>query len=110
MNRLQTTHSWEFLGIDSIHQYNHMPTDSNSNIIVGVIDTGKYSHILISHRILFLFHCQHIISFKLYCAGIWPESNSFNDQGLGPVPKKFKGECVTGERFTLANCNRYQKF
>ncbi|XP_059429002.1 subtilisin-like serine-protease S [Corylus avellana] len=68
MNRLQTTHSWEFLGIDSIHQYNHMPTDSNSNIIVGVIDTG-----------------------------IWPESNSFNDQGLGPVPKKFKGECVTAK-------------
>uniref|UniRef100_A0A2N9ITZ6 Subtilisin-like protease fibronectin type-III domain-containing protein n=1 Tax=Fagus sylvatica TaxID=28930 RepID=A0A2N9ITZ6_FAGSY len=77
MNKLHTTHSWEFLGIDSTHQYNQMPMVSNSNIIVGVIDTG-----------------------------IWPESKSFNDKGLGPVPKKFKGECVTGDYFGLANCNR----
>ncbi|KAF3955082.1 hypothetical protein CMV_019661 [Castanea mollissima] len=77
MNKLHTTHSWEFLGIDSAQQYNQMPMESTSNIIVGVIDTG-----------------------------IWPESKSFNDKGLGPVPKKFKGECVTGEHFRLANCNR----
>ncbi|KAH0996829.1 hypothetical protein GBA52_020693 [Prunus armeniaca] len=76
-NRLSTTHSWDFLGLDSIPQYNQMPMDSKSNVIVGVIDTG-----------------------------VWPESESFNDKGLGPVPEKFKGECVTGENFTLANCNR----
>ncbi|KAG2397456.1 CO(2)-response secreted protease [Vigna angularis] len=39
-------------------------------------------------------------------AGIWPESQSFTDYGLGPVPKKFKGECVAGDKFTLANCNK----
>ncbi|KAF5751605.1 subtilisin-like protease SBT5.3 [Tripterygium wilfordii] len=77
MNRIQTTHSWEFLGIDSSHQHNQVPMGSTSDVIVGVIDSG-----------------------------VWPESESFSDKGLGPVPKKFKGECVPGENFTLANCNR----
>ncbi|KAM0996842.1 hypothetical protein ACFX2C_006797 [Malus domestica] len=77
INRLRTTHSWDFLGIDSIPQYNQMPMDSKSNVIVGVIDSG-----------------------------VWPESESFSDAGLGPVPEKFKGECVTGQNFTSANCNR----
>ncbi|KAL6205339.1 hypothetical protein ACLB2K_022600 [Fragaria x ananassa] len=76
-NKLSTTHSWGFLGVDSTPSYNQMPMDSKSNVIVGVIDTG-----------------------------VWPESKSFSDEGLGPVPDKFKGECVTGQNFTLANCNR----
>ncbi|XP_059663380.1 subtilisin-like serine-protease S [Cornus florida] len=77
INKVSTTHSWEFLRIDSIQQYNHLPMDSKSNVIVGVVDTG-----------------------------IWPESESFSEDGFGPVPTKFQGECVTGENFTLSNCNR----
>ncbi|XP_062083097.1 subtilisin-like serine-protease S [Humulus lupulus] len=77
MKKLDTTHSWDFLAIDSVYQYNQLSMDSKSNVIVGVVDSG-----------------------------VWPESKSFSDEGLGPVPKKFKGECVTGENFTLANCNR----
>ena len=42
-NKLSTTHSWDFLGVDSTPSYNQMPLDSNSNVIVGVIDTGNYS-------------------------------------------------------------------
>ncbi|KAM6576073.1 hypothetical protein CsatB_027910 [Cannabis sativa] len=80
MKKLDTTHSWDFLAIDSVNQYNHLSMDSKSNIIVGVID-----------------------------GGVWPESKSFSDKGLGPVPKRFKGECVTGENFTLADCNSCRK-
>ncbi|KAG9456872.1 hypothetical protein H6P81_001380 [Aristolochia fimbriata] len=44
-----------------------------SNIVVGVFDTGA-----------------------------WPESKSFNDQGLGPPPQKWRGACVT-KNFTCNN-------
>ncbi|CAL9086205.1 unnamed protein product [Musa textilis] len=36
-----------------------------SDVIVGMIDTG-----------------------------VWPEAESFNDQGLGPPPRKWKGDCI----------------
>ncbi|CAF1997607.1 unnamed protein product [Brassica oleracea] len=34
--------------------------------------------------------------------GIWPESKSFSDEGIGPIPKKWKGVCAGGTNFT---CN-----
>uniref|UniRef100_A0A7N0UK87 Uncharacterized protein n=1 Tax=Kalanchoe fedtschenkoi TaxID=63787 RepID=A0A7N0UK87_KALFE len=36
-------------------------------------------------------------------SGIWEKSESFRDKGFGPVPKKWKGACKGGPRFT---CNR----
>ncbi|KAK9734763.1 hypothetical protein RND81_04G161800 [Saponaria officinalis] len=48
---------------------------AESNIVVGMIDTG-----------------------------VWPESPSFNDQGLTPfVSKKWKGGCFGGQNFTCNN-------
>ena len=41
------------------------------------------------------------------CKGIWPESKVFNDQGLGPIPKRWRGKCVSGEKFNATiHCNK----
>ncbi|KAI9078350.1 hypothetical protein K1719_039726 [Acacia pycnantha] len=36
-------------------------------------------------------------------SGIWPESESFKDNGLGPPPKKWKGTCQSSSNFTCNN-------
>ncbi|XP_045786965.1 cucumisin-like [Trifolium pratense] len=59
-HHLQTTKSWDFIGLPQ--QVNRMSLESD--IIVGVIDTG-----------------------------IWSKSKSFTDEGFGPPPKKWKGSC-----------------
>lgn len=48
--------------------------NSGSDIVIGVLDSG-----------------------------IWPESESFNDEGFGAIPKKWKGACHGGMNFT---CNK----
>ncbi|CAL4954128.1 unnamed protein product [Urochloa decumbens] len=73
-----TTRSWDFLGLDY-----QMPSEllrkskHGEDIIIGIVDSG-----------------------------IWPESRSFNDQGYGPVPSRWKGECVVGQGWNHSTCNR----
>ncbi|CAL0314251.1 unnamed protein product [Lupinus luteus] len=37
---------------------------------------------------------------------IWPESPSFRDTDLPPVPPGWKGKCQPGEEFNASSCNR----
>ncbi|KAF5746198.1 subtilisin-like protease family protein [Tripterygium wilfordii] len=78
--RLQTTHSWSFLGLE-----NNGVVPSNSiwkkarfgeGTIIGNLDTG-----------------------------VWPESKSFDDNGLGPIPSKWKGICQNDKDASF-RCNR----
>ncbi|OIW02820.1 hypothetical protein TanjilG_29596 [Lupinus angustifolius] len=39
----------------------------------------------------------------VFDTGIWPESESFDDEGFGPPPKKWKGTCAGGKNFTCNN-------
>lgn len=73
---LHTTRTPMFLGLDA--NVDLFPESvSASEVVVGVLDTG-----------------------------VWPESKSFDDSGLGPIPSSWKGACETGNNFTLSNCNR----
>ncbi|XP_065854154.1 subtilisin-like protease SBT5.3 [Euphorbia lathyris] len=78
LNELHTTRSWEFLGLE---KNGKVPADSvwrkarfGENVIIGNIDTG-----------------------------VWPESKSFSDEGMGPIPSKWKGFCDTNDGI---KCNR----
>ncbi|KAF9621694.1 hypothetical protein IFM89_026587 [Coptis chinensis] len=75
--QLHTTRTPEFLGLDRNIGGLVPESDSVSDVIVGVLDTGG-----------------------------WPESKSYDDMGLGPVPSEWKGECELGKSFTAVNCNK----
>lgn len=76
---LHTTHSWDFMGLseDETMEIPGFSTKNQVNVIIGFIDTG-----------------------------IWPESPSFSDTNMPPVPAGWKGQCQSGEAFNASICNR----
>ncbi|KAL3584225.1 hypothetical protein D5086_015286 [Populus alba] len=78
ISQLHTTNSWGFLGLE---RNGEIPADSmwlkarfGEDVIIGTLDSG-----------------------------VWPESESFNDEGMGPVPSKWKGYCDPNDGI---KCNR----
>ncbi|PIA58362.1 hypothetical protein AQUCO_00500349v1 [Aquilegia coerulea] len=80
--KLHTTRSWNFLGLEK--NGGIIPTNSiwkkarfGEDTIIGNLDTG-----------------------------VWPESESFSDEGMGPIPSKWKGICQNNTKDGVP-CNRY---
>lgn len=76
--QLHTTRSPMFLGLEPEDRTSDWSENlADHDVIVGVLDTG-----------------------------IWPESESFNDTGMTPVPARWKGACERGRAFTKHHCNK----
>ncbi|KAL8468351.1 hypothetical protein ACS0TY_031539 [Phlomoides rotata] len=75
--RTQTTRSWDFTYSLSQGNSNVDKANHGKDAIVGVIDSG-----------------------------VWPRSQSFNDEGMEPVPNSWKGICQPGAAFDSSHCNR----
>ncbi|XP_062098371.1 subtilisin-like protease SBT1.7 [Humulus lupulus] len=73
---LHTTRTPEFLGLGKSEAI-FPSSDKVSEVVIGVLDTG-----------------------------VWPESKSFDDTGLGKLPSGWKGECQVGNNFNSSSCNR----
>ncbi|PON91083.1 Peptidase S8, subtilisin-related [Trema orientale] len=71
-----TTRTHEFLGLENTAPF--LPGSKIlSDLVIGVLDTG-----------------------------VWPESPSYHDKGLGPIPRGWKGKCEVGHNFNSSSCNR----
>ncbi|XP_059435306.1 subtilisin-like protease SBT3.6 isoform X3 [Corylus avellana] len=77
--KLQTTRSWDYLQLSSHSPKNLLhKSKMGDSVIIGLLDTG-----------------------------IWPEAEVFRDEGLGPVPTRWRGVCESGELFNARKaCNR----
>ncbi|KAL9665480.1 hypothetical protein QQ045_020900 [Rhodiola kirilowii] len=79
--KLQTTRSWDYLGLSA------SASDSDSNLLQDS-------------------HMGDGVIVGLFDTGVWPESRAFSDEGLGPIPDRWNGTCVTGQEFNASNCNK----
>lgn len=76
VQQVHTTHTPTFLGLTDT--FGLWPNaDYADDVIIGVLDTG-----------------------------IWPERDSFSDQGLSPVPSSWKGVCESAPDFPASLCNK----
>ncbi|CAN1814307.1 Subtilisin-like protease SBT5.6 [Linum perenne] len=74
----QTTRSWEFSGMNKNKNDDILRgAGYGKSVIVGVLDSG-----------------------------VWPESESFSDEGMEDIPKSWKGICETGQDFNSSHCNK----
>lgn len=113
LHRLQTTRSWDFLGLSSPSHSNLLhKSNMGDKVIIGVLDTGLYKYIIqfssfLSQTYILGALTQTIQYMHIHMSGIWPESKSFDDKGLGPAPSRWKGSCKSGKKFNAtAHCNR----
>ncbi|KAG8375739.1 hypothetical protein BUALT_Bualt10G0131700 [Buddleja alternifolia] len=84
-SRLHTTRSWDFI---NLLEANWDATQANGDELLRKASYGKD------------------VIVGVLDSGVWPESESFNDEGMEPVPASWKGICENGVAFNSSHCNR----
>ncbi|XWS33601.1 hypothetical protein CRYUN_Cryun22dG0097000 [Craigia yunnanensis] len=74
--KAHTTHTSQFLGLCSASDA-WTASNEGEDVIIGILDSG-----------------------------IWPESESFSDEGMTTVPPRWKGKCESGTEFNSSLCNK----
>lgn len=85
---LHTTRSWEFVGLEKGLGREQLKKQKKTR---NLLEKARYGD-------------QIIVG--MVDNGVWPESKSFSDEGMGPIPKSWKGICQTGVAFNSSHCNR----
>ncbi|KAL2609008.1 hypothetical protein R1flu_027581 [Riccia fluitans] len=75
MSKVHTTRSWTYLGLNEATGV-WPDAKFGEDVIIGILDTG-----------------------------FWPESASFADPGLSPIPLRWKGTCQNDTAFDSSFCN-----
>ncbi|XP_030547358.2 subtilisin-like protease SBT5.6 [Rhodamnia argentea] len=83
---MHTTRSWEFLGLEG-----EKGSWNSNKMSGGLLQKAKYGR---------------GVTVGILDSGVWPESKSFSDRGMRPVPKSWRGICQTGQEFDSSHCNR----
>ncbi|KAG2261694.1 hypothetical protein Bca52824_068773 [Brassica carinata] len=73
------------------------------NTVYKLLTTRSYEFMGLGDKSKHVPNIETDIIVGVIDGGIWPESKSFSDEGIGPVPKKWKGICAGGTNFT---CNK----
>uniref|UniRef100_A0A2P2MQD2 Subtilisin-like protease n=1 Tax=Rhizophora mucronata TaxID=61149 RepID=A0A2P2MQD2_RHIMU len=71
-----TTHSTKFIGLTP-DSGAWKVSNYGENVIIGLVDSG-----------------------------VWPESESYRDNGMPEIPKRWKGGCEISTQFNSTNCNK----
>ncbi|KAK2655249.1 hypothetical protein Ddye_008301, partial [Dipteronia dyeriana] len=102
--KINSEEKWSFVSVFESKSY-HLQTTRSRDFLVEQVKSGSSKGLFSEHRDQ-IKGPKHDVIVGHLDIGVWPESNSFSENGLGPVPDYFRGQCIPGDQFPSKSCNR----